>query len=102
MAERAPERVLDTDWGERRPGRDEKSRGYAVDVVVRSADRPGLLHDVTEVFARDKLNVIAVQTLTKQQVANMQFTVEVPDAAALAKALKAIGGVTGVYEVRRK
>jgi GTP pyrophosphokinase len=102
MAERAPERVLETGWGDRKPGRDDRARGYPVDVVVRSADRPGLLRDVTEVFARDKLNVTAVQTLSKQQVAHMQFTVEVPDVAALARALKAIGSVAGVFEVRRK
>jgi len=102
MAAQAPERVLETDWGERRPQRADRPRGYAVDVVVRAADRPGLLRDVTEVFARDRLNVTAVQTLTKQQVASMQFTVEVPDAAALAKVLATIGEVAGVFEARRK
>jgi GTP pyrophosphokinase len=102
MAARSPERVLETAWGARRPERDARARGYPVDVQVRAADRPALLRDVTEVFARDRLNVIAVQTLSKQQVAHMQFTVEVPDAAALAKTLAAIGEVTGVFEARRK
>ena len=102
MAEAAPERVLETAWGTPRPGRTELPRGYPADVVVRAQDRPGLLRDVTEVFARDRLNVTAVQTLTKQQVANMQFTVEVPDGAALAKALAGIREVRGVHEARRK
>lgn len=102
MAQRAPERVLETGWGERRAARGDRVRGYPVDVVVRAVDRPGLLRDVTEVFARDRLNVTAVQTLSKQQVASMQFTVEVPDAAALAKALASIGEVGGVFETRRR
>ena len=102
MAAQAPERVLETDWGERRAQRAERARGYAVDVVIRATDRSGLLRDVTEVFARDRLNVTAVQTLTRQQVASMQFTVEVPDAAALAKVLGSIGEVAGVFEARRK
>ena len=69
MAAQAPERVLETDWGERRPERTERARGYAVDVVVRATDRPGLLRDITELFARDRLNVTAVKTLSRQQEA---------------------------------
>ena len=102
MAERAPERVLETDWGPRRTERGEHALGYPTDVVVRANDRPGLLRDVTEVFARDRLNVTAVQTLTKQHVASMQFTVEVADGRALSKALASIGEIAGVFEARRK
>ncbi len=101
MAQRAPERVIETGWGERRAGADHV-RGYPVDVVVRAADRPGLLRDVTELFARERMNVVAGSTLTRAQVARMQFTVEVADAAALAKTLLAIGEVKGVFEARRK
>ncbi|MCL4743919.1 MAG: RelA/SpoT family protein [Burkholderiaceae bacterium] len=101
MAQRAPERVIDTGWGERRGGPD-RARGYPVDVVVRAVDRPGLLRDVTELFARERMNVVAGSTVTRAQVARMQFTVEVADAAALAKTLLAIGEVKGVFEARRK
>jgi GTP pyrophosphokinase len=101
MAERSPERVIDTGWGERSGGTD-RARGYPVDVIVRALDRPGLLRDVTELFARDKVNVVAGSTLTRQQVARMQFTVEVSDMAALERTLKAIGDVKGVFEARRK
>jgi GTP pyrophosphokinase len=104
MAQQAPERVLETTWGERRPaaGARDRASGYPVDLVVRAMDRPGLLRDVTEVFARDKLNVTAVQTLSRQQVANMQFTIEVPDGSVLSKALAAIGEVQGVIDARRR
>lgn len=102
MATAAPERVLETGWGDRSKRSAERSRGYAVDVQVRANDRPGLLRDVTEVFARDKLNVTAVKTMSKQQVAQMQFTVEVPDAPSLARVLNAIGDVPGVFEARRR
>ena len=102
IAAKAPERVLETGWGERTPERVERSRDYAVDVVVRATDRPGLLRDITELFARDRLNVTAVKTLSRHQVASMQFTVEVPDAAALKRVLAAVGEVPGVFEARRK
>jgi GTP pyrophosphokinase len=102
MAAQAPERVLETQWGERRSTRGERSPGYQTDVVVRANDRPGLLRDVTEVFARDRLNVTEVQTQSRQHIANMRFTVEVSDRQALQKALSAISEVPGVLEARRR
>ena len=101
MAERAPERVIDTDWGERSTSAD-RVRGYPVEVLVRASDRPGLLRDVTEIFARDKMNVVSGSTFTREHVARMQFTVEVSDSAALTKTLASIGEVKGVFEARRK
>ncbi len=102
MARDAPERVLETSWGERAAARSGPARGYPAEVEVRATDRPGLLHDVTEVFARDRLNVTAVRTLSKKQTAHMQFTVEVPDVQVLAGALAALRNVQGVFEARRR
>ena len=98
----APERVLETDWGNRPTDQADRLRHYAVDVVVKANDRPGLLRDVTEVFARDKMNVTAVQTATKNQIAQMLFTVDVPDGRTLNKVLATIGEVQGVFETRRR
>jgi GTP pyrophosphokinase len=60
-----------------------------------------LLRDVSEVFARDRLNVTAVQTRSRAGLAQMRFTVEVPDAAGLARALGALRSVSGVREAGR-
>ena len=102
MARHAPERVLDTSWGDRAAARKATGRSYPAEVEVRATDRPGLLHDVTEVFARDRLNVTAVRTLSKKQTAHMQFTVEVPDVHVLAGALSSLLNVPGVFEARRR
>lgn len=108
MARRAPERVLPTDWGDWQApapsGRAAASvrRSYPVDVVLRARDRPGLLRDVSDVFARDRLNVTAVQTLSRGGSAQMQFTVEVPGLAELRRTLAAIREVDGVIECRRR
>jgi GTP pyrophosphokinase len=103
MADRAPERVIETAWGEEAlRGGDPRLRRFPADVEVRAADRPGLLRDITEVFARDRLNVTAVQTLSRQQVASMRFTVEVPDATQLARTLAAVRDVNGVIQARRR
>ena len=103
MADRAPERVIETAWGDDAlHGGDARTRRFPADVEVRATDRPGLLRDITEVFARDRLNVTAVQTLSRQQLASMRFTVEVPDAAQLARTLAAVRDVAGVIQARRR
>jgi GTP pyrophosphokinase len=107
MARRAPERVLETGWGDWQPA-DAAAKGaagraaYPVDVLLRARDRQGLLRDVSEVFARDRLNVTAVQTQTRDGVAQMQFTLEVPGVPQLDRTLAAIRDVDGVIECRRR
>jgi GTP pyrophosphokinase len=107
MARRAPERVLETAWGDWESGgtppKGAAPRGaYPVDVVLRARDRQGLLRDVSDVFARDRLNVVAVQTLSRVGVAQMQFTVEVPSVSQLERTLVAVRDVEGVIECRRR
>ena len=57
---------------------------YPVDVAVEAADRQGLLRDISEVFAREKMNVIGVQTQSVKGTAWMTFTVEIADVDAAA------------------
>jgi len=99
MAQRAPERVLEVGWGAAPVAADR--RAYPVELRVSAIDRPGLLRDVSEVFARDRLNVTAVQTRSRGSVAEMRFTVDVPDAAGLARTLAALRAVPGVQEAGR-
>jgi GTP pyrophosphokinase len=99
MARRAPERLLEVGWGE--PRGEGERRSYPVEVRVEATDRQGLLRDVSEVFARDRLNVTAVQTRSRGPAAQMRFTVEVPDAAGLARTLAALRAVSGVQSASR-
>jgi len=73
-----------------------------VDVVVRGSDRQGLLRDVTETLSREKANVIAAKTQTRDNVASMHFTIEVGDVDQLRRALAAVGNVRGVLEAARR
>ena len=101
MAERTPERVIAVAWGARGA-----ATVYPVDVIVEAADRQGLLRDVTEVFAKQKVNVSGVNTRTTTDAqggtAWMTFTVEVDDAARLAEVLAHVAKVAGVRGVRRR
>jgi GTP pyrophosphokinase len=104
MAERAPERVIPVAWGTARPGGAQAL--YPVDVIVEAADRQGLLRDISEVFAKERMNVIGVNTQSVRDArggtAWMTFTIEVDDAARLAQVLARVAKVGGVRGVRRK
>jgi GTP pyrophosphokinase len=99
MAARAPERVIDVEWGQ--PKSDDGAV-YPVDVSVEAADRQGLLRDISEVFAKEKMNVIGVQTQSVKGTAWMTFTVEIADSQKLSKVLAIVDEVKGVRSARRR
>ncbi|MGN4149324.1 RelA/SpoT family protein [Burkholderia gladioli] len=101
MSERAPERVLQTTWSADVLG----GRGasvYPVDLMIDASDRQGLLRDISEVFAREKMNVIGVKTQSRRNAAVMQFTVEVSNSAQVQRACTLLGEVPGVVRASRK
>ncbi|MFC5497544.1 RelA/SpoT family protein [Caenimonas terrae] len=99
LAARHAERVIAVEWGK---ARGEGAAVYPVDVSVEAADRQGLLRDISEVFAKEKMNVIGVQTQSVKGTAWMTFTVEVADSARLAKVLLVVAEVRGVRSARRR
>jgi GTP pyrophosphokinase len=100
MAARDGERVIDVEWGTTKKGGE--APVYAVDVAVEAADRQGLLRDISDVFAREKMNVIGVQTQSVKGTAWMTFTVEIADAARLTQVLGVVTAVAGVRSARRR
>ncbi len=98
-----PDRVIEVQWGgQTGGGRDAQAAVFPVDVAIEAVDRQGLLRDISDVFAREKMNVIGVQTQSVKGIAWMTFTIEVPDARQVARAMSVVGDVTGVRVVRRK
>jgi GTP pyrophosphokinase len=93
---RQPERAIETQWGA------QTSSVFPVDIAVEAHDRQGLLRDVSEVFSRERINVTAVNTQSRQHVATMFFTAEVTDLDHLRRALAQIGEVRGVFSARRR
>ena len=90
-----PERVIETAWGAHTEG------VFAVDIVVDATDRQGLLRDVSEVLTREKINVIAVSTQSKQGTAHMRFTGEINSLNQLNRTLAHLHEVDGVVGARR-
>jgi GTP pyrophosphokinase len=91
------ERVIQTTWGE--PGRETV---YPVDIFIFATDRQGLLRDISEIFSREKINVIGVNTQSAKGHARMAFTAEIGSTAQLQTAMTIIREVTGVLEVKRQ
>jgi GTP pyrophosphokinase len=102
LRERSPERVIAVDWG-RSP---KEGALFPIDVLVEAGDRPGLLRDITEVFAREKVNVTGVNSQSVKgsggAVAWMTFTVEVGNTERLNQVLCLVAQIAGVRYARRK
>ena len=100
------ERVIDVAWGTGNSGAGAngkpQSAVYPVDVAIEAADRQGLLRDISEVFTKEKMNVIGVQTQSVKGTAWMTFTVEVADSGRLLKVLGQVGELHGVRSARRR
>jgi GTP pyrophosphokinase len=101
MAAQQPGRVTEVQWGARDA---ERGAVYPLDVVVEASDRPGLLRDISDVFAKDKINVTGVNTTSARDrgTAWMTFTVEVPDTGRLSAVLAQVARVAGVRHARRR
>ena len=100
LGERSPERLIDAGWGKVRAGVANES-AYPVDVIVTAADRRGLLRDIGEALARERINVTSVRTQSRDDLAYMRFGFEVADTAQLKRALRTVKGVRGVIRVAR-
>jgi GTP pyrophosphokinase len=101
MAQQSPDRVIDVQWG------DGHGAVYPLDVLIEASDRQGLLRDISEVFAKEKMNVTGVQSQSVKNggrggTAWMTFTVEVGDSARLVAVLAQIERIAGVRHARRK
>ncbi|HEX9181529.1 MAG TPA: ACT domain-containing protein, partial [Burkholderiales bacterium] len=95
LSAEARERLIPADWGAKAVA------VYPVSVQVDAHDRQGLLRDVSEVFSREKINVIATNTLTRSERARMQFTVEIHDGAQLLRLVALLKEVPSVIAARR-
>jgi GTP pyrophosphokinase len=94
LAEGQPERLIDAEWG--------KGEGsYAVDIAVTATDRRGLLRDIGDALAREKINLTSVRTQTRDELAFMRFSFEVANMAQLKRALAQVREVKGVIRVAR-
>ncbi len=93
---RAPERVVEVAWGTA------TDAVYPVEVLVMAQDRPGLLRDISEVYAREKMNVVGVNSSSAKGEARMLFTIEIQSAPDVGRVLSAVRAVKDVFSAHRR
>ena len=101
LSHRAPERIIRTAWGDQVGKADSKAL-YSGEVIVDAVDRQGLLRDISDVFAKLKINVVGVRTQSTKGMAHMQFSIEIPKVDELYAAIIGLQDVRGVTQARRK
>lgn len=94
LAQSQPERLIEVEWG------DTGVTLYPVDISIHAQERPNLLRDLSEVFARLRINVVGVNTHSRRSLAHMVFTIEVRDGGQIARALAALNELPGVEAAR--
>ena len=119
MQQTSPDRVIPVAWGpvhsnsfnDGKQGRGSLASGpgvplYPLDVSIEAQDRQGLLRDISEVFARERVNVTGVNTRSVKDggggTAWMTFTVELSDTRRLQQVLRQVADVPGVRSARRR
>ncbi|MBZ5486762.1 GTP diphosphokinase [Halomonas aquamarina] len=92
-----PQRIIEVEWGERAYTR------YPVTIEIQAWDRSGLLRDVTGLLGNEKVNVLAVNTLTdtSESIARLRITLEVDGLESLGRLFSRIQQLPNVTEVRR-
>ncbi len=90
-------RLVEVEWGEA------EVQTYPVTLLIEALDRQGLLSDITRTLADEKVNVIAVNTLSdkNQQVARMAVTIETRDLHQLHRVMDKILQLHNVTDVVR-
>ena len=92
-----PARVLSAGWADSKP-----ESGFTIDIRLRAFDRQGLLRDVSDVFTKERVDVLRVNTESVGEYANMALTIKVREAAQIARLVNKLSQVQSVIEVGRR
>jgi GTP pyrophosphokinase len=96
LAEESGDRLVAAQWNT------EKGASYPVDIRIKALDRQALLGDIAHVLSREKVNVIATQTQSRDATAILQFTVAISDVSQLRRILGLINSVPDVVSAERR
>lgn len=90
-----PERILPAQWAL------DAGAAFEVDLVLKAFDRQGLLRDISDVIAKEKIDVLRVNTESRDEYATMRLTVRVRELQQLSRLLARLQHVQNVIETHR-
>lgn len=97
LKRRHPERVIAVSWAK------EIANVFTLTVHIEANDRPGLIRDISNVLANERINVqnMNVRTVDDQQLAIFEMKLEVADISSMNRVLGKVAQIEGVYEAQR-
>ncbi|MER3488201.1 MAG: (p)ppGpp synthetase, partial [Chloroflexota bacterium] len=94
--EREVSRLIEVEW------ESAAAQTYPIAIRVEAYDRPGLLHDITQVVAEAKVNIVAAAVnVTADHTAIVTATLQVASVAQLARVMSRIEHIRDVLSVQR-
>jgi GTP pyrophosphokinase len=98
LREEEQARLIDVEWA------NQTHDSYEAGLIVEAYDRPGLLSDLTSLLAREKVNVLFLNTQvdSKERVAQMRLLLEISDSEQLRFLVEKMSHQSGVISVRRE
>ena len=93
-------RLIDAEWHQ---GAETEGKGlYLAEIIIYCNNRTGLLVDITKIFTERKIDVNSVNSRTsKQGIATIAMSFEVPDKATLNYLIEKIRQVESVLDIER-
>jgi GTP pyrophosphokinase len=89
-------RRVAAEWGEA------GDASFPVDIEVIAGKRAGLLRDISEVLAREKINITGSRSTEEDGAVRLRYTLEIGNLGQLARVLVLIRGVRGVARAARR
>ena len=98
MVKQKPQRLLEVDWSDA-----PDSARIAARVLIEAFDRRGLLRDISDLIAEEKLSIEGVSSDTdpKDRIARFEVRLSVKDVSELTRVQRRLARIPNVYKVRR-
>ena len=95
LDEQGQERLIEVSWG------NAEGAVFPVEVLVVAQNIPGLVKDMSEIFLKEKIAIVGMNSQVVRGDMHWRFNVEISSAQSLTRALTAISDLPGVYNARR-
>ena len=83
--------------------KDAPQQTYPIAIRAEAYDRTGLLSDITQVMAENKVNILAANvSVTQDRTAVVAMTIQVASVAQLAKVMSRVEQLKDVLNVQRE
>ncbi|MDQ2640606.1 MAG: HD domain-containing protein [Pseudomonadota bacterium] len=98
MVKQKPQRLLEVDWSDAA-----SSTRIAARVLIEAFDRRGLLRDISDLIAEERLSIEGVSSATDpaDRIARFEVRLTVHDISELTRVQRRLARIPNVYKVRR-